>query len=200
MKTPSRIAALAVAACTVFAAQDSAASWYPPSYPMCSARDTAYSGPFELIKDTANPYSNHNSQLTVAYRGYLRNHFPDGEINLYVRLNGSDVFVPANAGGNNDAYAYFNAGPRACSICSPPPYDYQNGAICDDYEFQENQSPTWVCEWPNDVEDELFFWAFNEAGYQNAWDIEVAAESHGWWDSNWGYNYHARFEPRTGCY
>lgn len=201
MKLTHLAAALAVTACSVFASTDSDASFYPPSYPMCSATDTVTTGPFELIKHTANPYSNHNSQLTVAYRGYLRNYYPDNEINFYVRLNGSDVFVPANAGTNNDAYAYFNAGPRDCAICSPPPYDYQNSSICTSYSFPAGGSgPVWVCNWPNATESELFYWAFNEAGYQNAWDIEVAAESHGYWDSNWGNNFYGRFEPRMSCY
>lgn len=198
MKSSSLAAAFAVAACTVLATSDSEASFYPPSYPMCSAQDTVYTGPFELIKHTTNPYSNTNSQLTVAYRGYLRDYYPDHEINFYVRLNGSDVFVAASSGSHDDAYAYFNAGPRDCAICAPPPYDYQNGAICDGYTFQPGSSATWVCNWPNAIEEELFEWAFNNAGYQNAWDIEVAAESHGYWDSNYGANYYGRFEPR-GC-
>jgi len=45
----------------------------------------------------------------------------------------------------------------------------------------------------------VFYWAFNEQYRQNAWDIHVAAESHGQWDSNWGNNYYGRFEPEH-CY
>ncbi|MBK8255776.1 MAG: hypothetical protein IPK82_24300 [Polyangiaceae bacterium] len=195
----SIVAAAAAAACVLMATQDSQASFYPPDYPICSARDTQTQGPFELIKDTKSPYSR-NAQLTVAYRGYLRNSFPDNEINFYIRLNGNDIFIPASSGSNGDTYAYLNAGPRNCVICSPPPYDYQNAPLCATYEFAENQSSTWVCEGPSADEQEIFFWAFNDYGQQNAWDIQVAAESHGYWDSNWGWNYSGRFEPRTGCY
>lgn len=199
MKISSLAAAAAAALCTVLVAEDSRASFYPPDYPICSSRDTLSTGPFELIKDTKSPY-NDNAQLTVSYRGYLRGSFPDSEINLYVRLNGNDIFVPASAGSNGDAYVYLNAGPRACTICSPPPYDYQNGAACDGYQYPENSGATWVCQGPTGDEEEIFYWAFNEYSQQNAWDIEVAAESHGYWDSNWGWNYHGRFEARTSCY
>ncbi len=197
MKTSALAVAAAAALCALSAAQDSGASFYPPDYPMCSARDTITTGPFELIKDTKNPYSNKNAQLTVAYRGYLRDSYPDSEINFYIRLDGSDVFVPASAGTYGDAYATFNAGPRACLVC--PSY-YGPSTTCDNYLANGGSPGNWACEGPTETEQDLFFWAFNQYGQQNAWDIEVAAESHGQWDSNWGWNYHARFEPRTGCY
>jgi len=196
MKALALAAAATALACTLFAAHDSAASFYPPDYPICSARDTLTSGPFELIKDTKSPYS-HNAQLTVTYRGYLRGSYPDSEINFYIRLNGSDVFLPASAGANNDAYVYLNAGPRACLVC--PSY-YGPSTICDDYLANGGSPGNWACAGPSADEQEIFYWAFSQAGQQNAWDLEVAAESHGHWDSNWGWNYHGRFEPRTSCY
>ncbi|MEZ4297670.1 MAG: hypothetical protein R3B70_22105 [Polyangiaceae bacterium] len=199
MKKSILAGAAAAALCSLLSPSDSEASWYPPDYAVCSARDTVETGPFELIKDTKSPYSR-NAQLTVSYRGYLRDYFPDNEINFYIRLNGNDIFVPAQSGSYGDAYEYLNAGPRACSICSPPPNDYQNAPICETFTFTEGQGPTWVCAGPDEDEAEIFFWAFNEYNQQNAWDIEVAAESHGYWDSNYGWNYYGRFEPRTGCY
>lgn len=196
---PTHLAAAAALACAALSTQDARASFYPPDYPVCSARDTVSTGPFELIKDTKSPYSE-NAQLTVSYSGYLRDSFPDDEINFYIRLNGNDIFVPASAGANDDAYVYLNAGPRACVICAPPPYDYQNSSACDGYQYPPNSGPTWVCQGRTADEEEIFFWAFDEYGHQNAWDIEVAAESHGYWDSNWGWNYYGRFEPSTTCY
>ena len=196
MKLSTLAVAAAAVATTLFAAADSGASFYPPDYPMCSARDTAWTGPFELNKDTRNPYSNHNAQLIISYRGYLRSYYPDNEINFYIRLNGNDIFVPASAGTNGDAYVYLNAGPRSCLIC--PSY-YGPSTICDEYLANGGSPGNWACAWPNETEEEIFFWAFNQST-QNAWDIEVAAESHGQWDSNWGWNYHTRFEPRTTCY
>ncbi|MFO0587116.1 MAG: hypothetical protein U0441_06250 [Polyangiaceae bacterium] len=196
MKASTFAVAAACALVAVSVTEDSGASFYPPDYPMCSARDTQTTGPFELIKDTKNPYG-HNAQLTVSYRGYLRAYYPDNEIHLYIRLNGSDIFVNASQGANNDAYVYLNAGPRACLIC--PSY-YGPSTTCDTYLANGGSPGNWACEGPSADEQDIFFWAFNDYSGQNAWDIEVAAESHGQWDSNWGWNYHGRFEPRTSCY
>lgn len=196
MKTSTLAVALAAVATTVLAAADSRASFYPPDYDFCNGNDTAYTGPFELIKHTKSPWG-HNAQLTVSYRGYLRAYYPDNEINFYIRLNGNDIFVPAGGGANGDAYVYLNSGPRSCLIC--PSY-YGPSTTCDEYLANGGQPGNWACAGPTADEQDIFFWAFNEVGGQNAWDIEVAAESHGQWDSNWGWNYHGRFEPRTTCY
>jgi hypothetical protein len=171
------------------------ASMYPPSYPTCGIVDTVTTGPFELVKKTVD-YSDH-AQLTVAYRGYLRQYFPDNQINIYVRLNGNDAFLPASAGTNGDAYIFLDSGPRSCVWCS-------NGGFnvypqCDGMVYGPYASGAWWCAEPNATEANVFYWAFNEHNRQNAWDIEVAAESHGYWDSNWGNNYDGRFEPEY-CY
>jgi hypothetical protein len=122
----------------------------------------------------------------VAYRGYLRSWFPDNEINIYVRLNGEGAFLPASAGSSNDAYIYVSNAPRDCVLCGGYPYPPGcNGS-------------TWVCNEPSQTEEQLFFWAYDQYS-MNAWDIEVAAESHGFWDSNYGANYDARFEP-VSCF
>lgn len=173
------------------------ASNYPPDYPICSVDDFVTTGPFELIKRTVDPYDEH-ARLTVAYRGYLRDLYADHEINLWVRLNGNDVFVPANAGSHDDAYALFDSGPRACVWCGPNmPYP---SAGCEDVVLPPQSSGVWSCQEPTATEQHLFFWAFDQWGNQNAWDIEVAAEAGGQWDSNWGANYYGRFEPRNSCW
>jgi len=166
---------------TALPTTEAVASNYPPSYVSCGTVDSITTGPFELLKHTLS-LSGRRARLTVAYRGYLRDWYPDHEINLWIRLNGHDVFVPAQAGTHNDAYVMFDSGPRDCVWTTPP-----------------NTSGVWVCNNPTPTEANLFFWAFNEWGGQNAWDIEVAAESHGQWDSNWGSNFHGRFEPRNSC-
>ncbi|UQA59328.1 hypothetical protein [Polyangium aurulentum] len=70
---------------------------------------------------------------------------------------------------------------------------------CEGLVYPPYSSGTWVCVQPNATEQHVFHWAFNEQYRQNAWDIYVAAESHGQWDSNWGNNDYGRFEPEY-CY
>lgn len=190
-------ATFATVAVATLAPADASASNYPPDYPVCSSSDTLHTGPFELIRNTTNPWG-HHAKLTIAYRGYLRSFFPDDQINFYVKLNGNDAFVDASAGSNDDAYVLFTAGPRDCAMC----IDYQAppGSACAQYIAGGGSSGSWLCNAETPTEQNLFYWAFNNNGQQNAWDIEVAAEANGWWDSNYGYNYRARFEPRTTCY
>ena len=177
-------AALPLAIALTAIASDSAASNYPPSYDYCGPTRTNYSGPFEVIQ---NPIRTDAAGLTVAYRGYLRSWFPDNEINIYIRLNGNDAFLPASAGSNSDAYVYVSNAPRDCWMCGGPPYTPECG-----------NPGSWVCSQPSETEEDLFYWAYGQYS-MNAWDIEVAAESHGYWDSNYGYNYYTRFEPQ-GCF
>ncbi len=177
--------------------RDAAASNYPPSYNYCGPTTTVHAGPFEIIQD---PVREDSANLTVAYRGYLRDWYPDSEITLYVWLNGHDAFLPATAGTNGDAYVLVSNAPRGCAWCSPPPYNYASQPICGGVELPPGSSGTWVCAAPTATEEHLFFWAYDQNGDMNAWDIEVAAESHGYWDSNLGANYAARFEARTSCF
>ncbi|WP_437568303.1 hypothetical protein [Sorangium sp. So ce542] len=189
-------AALPLALALSAVARDGAASNYPPSYDYCGPTATAHTGPFELIQD---PVRTDAARLTVAYRGYLRAYYPDHEINLYVRLNGSDAFLPASAGAHGDAYVLVSNAPRDCAWCSPPPDD-AGQRLCGGAPLPPASSGTWVCNEPTAVEEDLFFWAYDSYGRMNAWDIEVAAESHGLWDSNLGANYAARFEARSSCF
>lgn len=70
---------------------------------------------------------------------------------------------------------------------------------CDGVVYGEYSSGQWVCQWPTSTEEHMFFWAFDGYGHQNAWDIYVAAEAGGEWDSNWGANFYGRFEPVNSC-
>ncbi|MDC3960657.1 hypothetical protein [Polyangium jinanense] len=172
------------------------ASMYPPSYPTCGIVDTVSTGPFEIIRNSVDLYDAH-ALLTIAYRGYLRDMYPDDEINIYVQLNDNDAFLPASAGTNDDAYVVLDSGPRNCVWCSNG--GYGGYSVCDGLTFPPYSSGQWVCGDMSPTEEHLFYWAFNEYGAQNAWDIQVAAESHGNWDSNWGFNYYGRLEPRLHC-
>jgi hypothetical protein len=177
------------------ASTDAAASNYPPDYDVCSATETRYSGPFEVIRDFVDLYDDH-MKLTVAYDGYLRDLYADDQINIYIVLNGNDAFIEALPGTHDDAYIFLDSGPRGCHWCgngwNPP-------GTCDGVVFNQYESGKWICGTPTAVEDHLFEWAFNGYGQLNAWDIELAAEAGGQWDSNFGANFDVRFEPR-GCY
>lgn len=190
------LAAASLTLAATAASSDASASWYPPDYVSCGVTDNVTTGPFELIKQTTN-YGDH-AKLTIAYRGYLRDYYPDDEINFYVKLNGNDALIGASSGSHDDAYVLLISGPRDCYMC----IDYQAapGSECAEYIAGGGQSATWLCHYETPVEEDLFYWAFDEYNHQNAWDIELAAEANGWWDSNYGANYYARFEPRNACY
>jgi hypothetical protein len=197
-----RLLALAPALLILLAAPEQAsASNYPPSYDMCSIDDYAYTGPFELIRDVRKFHLTH-VRLTVAYRGYLRDLYPDEDINIYISLNGNDAFLGASSGSYDDAYVTIDSGPRNCVWCSLDGYGEPwvgNPAGCDGVEYPQNSGGVWSCEEPTPVEDHLFFWAFSPWGQQNHWDIQLAAEANGQWDSNWGANFFARMERRISC-
>jgi len=181
---------------TLLAPLTAAASNYPPDYDVCGTDEYAYSGPFELILDTVDMKD--HAQLSVAYRGYLRDSYADEDINIYISLNGQDAFIGASSGSYDDAYIFLDSGPRTCVWCAT---NFSgNPSACDGFEPQYDSSGGWVCQEPTALEEHMFFWAFDEWGDRNAWDIYLAAEANGEWDSNWGSNYYARFEEYGGCY
>jgi hypothetical protein len=170
------------------------ASDYPPDYPICNVRDSVRTGPFEVIRDTTR-LPGKQATLTVTYNGYLRNHFADSQIRLYVRLNGQDAMVQAAAGSNSNAYVYLNAGLRNCRKCVA--YMASGWPECQAHLAAGNPEGQWLCQQPSALEQHIFYWAFDANLYQNAWDIFVAAEAGGQWDSNFGGNYYARLPPRS---
>ena len=195
MRAALRIAFLSVAVAFLVSPGLAFASWYPPDYQMCFARDVRSTGPFELIRDLTS-YSRNGVAFTVAYRGYLLDHYPAQDIHFYVRINGQDVFVPAYAGVHGDAYAYFRAGARDCGMCTD--YKASTWPACAAF-LETHPGADWVCNGPSADETELFSAAFNGTMLSD-WDIAVAAEAHGEWDSNFGADFQARFESRYGCY
>lgn len=93
---------------------------------------------------------------------------------------------------------FLDSGPRACTWCANGNVPYPQSA-CAGITFGPYESGRWVCGQPTAIEQHVFFWAFNNNnnGDLNAWDIELAAEADGEWDSNYGANFDVRFEPRT---
>lgn len=179
------------------------ASDYPPDYAVCSVTDSVTTGPFELIRHTSR-LPGKQATLTVSYRGYLRSKYSDNQIHLYVSLNGQNPLPPtgsatlqASAGANNDAYIFLNAGQRNCSKCMAYMTTWPE---CMAFLAAGNYEGQWLCVQPSALESHMFYWAFDSYGYQNAWDIYVAAEANGEWDSNLGANYYGRLPARSSCY
>ena len=185
---------LALAAVT--ASSDGAASNYPPDYVTCSAIESITAGPFEIVRKTTS-HLGHGARLSIVYRGPLRERSADDPLHFYVQLNGHDILVEARRGAR-DARVTLIAGPRNCVLCVR--YQGPWGSPCATSVASAEHSGTWLCEDESPEEEELFTWAYDAEGHQNAWDIELAAESSGSWDSNLGANYHARFEPVERCY
>jgi hypothetical protein len=176
------------------ASSDAGASNYPPSYDICSTEETRDAGPFTVIRDFVN-LSQRHMKLTVTYDGYLRDLYPDEDINIYVSINGKEALIAASPGTYDDAYVFLDSGPRNCGYCSK---GWNPPGTCTGVVFAPQESGRWICAKPTTIEKEIFQWAFNQYGQLNAWNIEVAAEANGQWDSNGGTNYHVGFAPR-GC-
>ena len=191
------LAALSLAAAVVTGSSESRASNYPPDYKVCSSAETVTTGPFEIIRHINNPWSGHHADLTAAYRGYLRAWFPDDQIRIYINLNGNGALLSASSGSNNDAYVFLNSGLNSCYMCIG--YQSAPGSECQQYIANGGTDGSWLCKQPTATEAHLFLWAYSSSGAQNAWDIQVAAEAGGYWDSNYGQNVRARFEPKTTC-
>jgi hypothetical protein len=195
------LAALAMA--LLIPAAQAQASNYPPDYPVCNVTDKVVSGPFEIIRNSTR-IPGRGSTLTVAYRGFLRGKYPDSQIKIYVSLNGQNPqpvlgtpMLQANTGTNNDAYIYLNAGPRNCRMCMA--YMADGWPECKAFLAAGNSEGQWLCTQPSALENHMFYWAFDQNGYLNAWDVYVAAEANGEWDSNNGANFYGRLPARMSC-
>ena len=189
------LSSLAVALAAVTPIPLAHASLYGPDYDVCSAVDVATTGPFTVVRDFVDLADEH-IKLTVAYDGYLRDTYPDDQISLYVRLNGHDALIAAQAGQHDDAYVLLNSGIRGCRWCEPG--SPNNAAECVAASYPVGAAGIWHCQQPDASEQHLFFWAFDPEGGLNAWDLELAAEAGGEWDSDYGANFDLRLEPR-GC-
>lgn len=191
----SSFAAVFVAVCAALAPTKASASNYPPDYPICHAETVQDAGPFSIVKNVYNPYK-HNVKLVVSYHGKLLERYRPDQIELYVRLNGNDALIPASAGSYGDAYVALAGGPRTCRMCYDSPQYTANDAKCRD--SIAHGITGWICEDPTPLEDRLFYWAVNNNGLLNNWDMQVAATAGGEWDSNFGTNYSTTFAD-TGC-
>lgn len=117
--------------------------------------------------------SNSHAALRIEYRGQLQGH---PGLAYYVKLNGRDgVYAPE------------------------PGYDYL--ALTNGYtrcDYIQGSGSSWDCKDAPQAMKDLFFWARDEHGNLNDWDLEVAVvDGDGRWDSRFGANYHFRIDRAT---
>jgi hypothetical protein len=165
-----------------------AESFYPPGYVVSS--ECRSDGPVEIC--ALNRGTGPIPQLRIRYDGALLAS-QWGRISAWVRLNGRDGIFRME----NRAYAEWLVlgAPRDVKLCTVPDSTGTNPPspqypICDDREPVPGGSVTWSSKPAPAAEQSLFFYARNEWGGANDWDVEVAFVSDdGQWDSRLGGNY-----------
>lgn len=182
-----------------FLAPMAEASFYPPDYVIQKSCQTQ--GPVEVC--AINQQYGHHPRVSVVYRGELMAaHW--GHIAALVKLNGRQGFFKMT--NQNYAEHLVLNDPRSY-LCwtfdsnNPPPEGERPGQYpwCRYSSTPNGGSLVWEIEPAPANESEIFFYARNQFGQANAWDLEVSFESEsGETDRNGnGYrtSYFFRFEP-----
>lgn len=187
-------ASLLAFAAVLVPSSPSVASFYPPDYVIESRCQT--NGPVEVC--AINQHYGNYPRLTVRYRGGLQA-TQWGRLSAWVELNGrSNTFRMTNADyvdsvalNDPDTYLCYAKDPQKENQEIPAgPY-----ALCKRTEA-EGGPLVWEATPVPPAESELFFYAKDERGLANAWDVQVAVVADdGRWDSQAGRNYRFRFEP-----
>jgi hypothetical protein len=164
------------------------ASDYPPGYSV--ERSCKSQGPVEIC--AVNQHYGQYPRLTVRYTGPLQNQ--SGDLKAWVQLNGrSGLFA-------------FNAATDTLHLNEPESYRCFVGPLPDWYQGPYGSciyapagaqvgSLIWEVKPIEKAEADLFFYARNQFGTANAWDIELAlVDGAGNWDSLYSDNYRFRFE------
>lgn len=185
----------------VFLAPKAQASFYPPDYVIQTSCQTQ--GPVEVC--AINQQYGHHPRLSLVYRGELMaEHW--GRIAARVNLNGRQgVYQMSNH--NYAEYLVLND-PRSylCWVWdsnNPPAEGDRPGQYpwCRSTSAPGGGGVVWEIEPAPASENEIFFFARNQFGQANAWDVEVSFEpDSGASDQNRdgsGYkkSYVFRFEP-----
>lgn len=128
--------------------------------------------------------------LDVQYFGKL---YPEakslkGSLSVYVKLNGKDGNFEMALDPSGDKYielgAFRSSEPAAETLLT-------NGKRCKPKYYNN-----FDCQEPSKEEQDVMFWAVNDSGQVNAWDIEVAVKNqNGEWDSNNQANFKFRINP-----
>lgn len=175
------------AACAAFS-MIAEASNYPPGYAV--ERSCQTKGPVEVC--AVNQHYGQYPRLNIYYKGVLTENNSSGKLNAWIQMNGRRGFYPFsdNTLLISEPVAYF------CWVGGVPEGHEGPYAGC---LYPTHTEPAGSIVWelnpiPQDELD-LFFYARNQYGIGNAWDVELAfVNEAGQWDSNWSQNYRFRFE------
>jgi hypothetical protein len=171
-----------------------AASDYPPGYVVSNRCQT--SGPVEVC--AINRESGSFPRLRILYKGQLLES-SWGSISAFVKLNGkSGKFKMSNYNFTESlligGFAYSRCFVKDSNTPdAPPPVQY---GWCKGDGVPGGGGLVWeVTRGVNPAEQDLLFYARNERGIANAWDIELSfVDESGNWDSLEGQNFRFRFE------
>jgi hypothetical protein len=105
-------------------------------------------------------------QLQVIYHGYLmKEHW--GDISVFVKLNGQEATLKMH-NKNFSEFALAGTSMRNCKYCPP------NSECSTSDSIRNEVDGDWICEKPTKQEITLFYWAVDEKGLLNKWDVELA--------------------------
>jgi hypothetical protein len=178
--------------------QTALASFYPPGYVI--QRTCQTQGFVEVC--AVNHHWGSFPRLSVKYTGGLMAN-SWGHVSAYMKLNGRDSVYPMT-NSNFTEHLYLNEPkPYLChtvdsNLAEPLPRPPQGGGYgwCAYTRAPGGGGLVWEVHPMPAHEADLFFYARDEFGRSNAWDVEVAFVSTltGEWDSLSGMNYRFRFE------
>lgn len=164
------------------------ASDYPPGYSV--ERSCKSEGPVEVC--VINQHYGQYPRLSVRYNGSLQNH--SGDLKAWIQFNGRSGLFAFDA--SSDTLVLNEPESYRCFV-GPLPDWYQGPYASCLYEHAgaEVGSMIWEVAPVDPLESELFFYARNQFGTANAWDVDLAfVDGAGNWDSLYSSNYHFRFE------
>ncbi|RYZ60385.1 MAG: hypothetical protein EOP07_00950 [Proteobacteria bacterium] len=164
------------------------ASDYPPGYGV--ERSCKTQGPVEVC--VVNQHYGQYPRLSIRYNGSLQNQ--TGGLKAWIQLNGrSGLYAFENS---SDTLSLNEPESYRCFV-GPLPDWYQGpyGSCLYEHTGAEVGSMIWEVKPEDAAESDLFFYARNQFGTANAWDIELAlVDEAGRWDSLYSANYRFRFE------
>ena len=187
---------LAAAAALAATTTPAGASFYPPGYAVETTCQT--NGPVEVC--AINRHYGSYPRLVVRYDGYLLAS-QWGRVSAYVRLDGRDGTFRMENANYKESVSLGDPVTRLCwqvdsneplPLPAPPSGEY---AWCQHTSAPGGGGIVWEADEPPAAEKSLFFYARDEHGLANAWDVSVAlVADDGRWDSRNGGNYNFRFE------
>ncbi len=162
------------------------ASDYPPGYAVESRCQTK--GPVRVCAINRN-YGSY-PRLHIQYKGYLGTRQP---LSAWISFNGRSNVYPFPT--PRDTLTLNEPVPYRCWVGGLPDGQVGPYGPCARPHSQPVGSLVWEIVPIAAKERDLFYYARNEWGRANAWDIELAfVDQNGRWDSIYGENYVFRFE------